>query len=241
MSFLNIKQTARFSSTDQAIYRFITAHSDQIPYMRVRDIAKEAHVSNSSVMRFVHKAGFSSFPYFKALLKSKIDVDQPVASGFDFIDASNFPKDILKKIGFVVNRISDSDNIIFLGMGSSGTTAEYAARKSAALGYNSVVITDPFYPLFTKMKNTSNNVVIVYSVSGKTQELIDMLSNFEDNEDFLLVSITSNAGSPIAMMSDDVLDYTVKKQHLKIYYDLTTQIPAMYITDAIFSKLIERT
>lgn len=49
------------SSVEQEIYRFVVNNLDKIPYMRVRDIADGAHVSSTSVFRFVQKIGFHSF------------------------------------------------------------------------------------------------------------------------------------------------------------------------------------
>lgn len=43
----------------------------KIPYMRVRDIALEAHVGTSSVMRLIHKMGYDSYTDFKSTLLIK--------------------------------------------------------------------------------------------------------------------------------------------------------------------------
>ncbi len=71
MAFFGFKDLSSLSNVDMTIYSYVTQNNEKVAYMRVRDIAKNAHVSNSSVMRFVHKVGFSSFPEFKAFIKNK--------------------------------------------------------------------------------------------------------------------------------------------------------------------------
>jgi DNA-binding MurR/RpiR family transcriptional regulator len=65
VAFFGYKDIDKLSGVDLAIYRFIVEHDEQIPYMRVRELARGAHVSNSSVMRFIRKIGYDSFPEFK--------------------------------------------------------------------------------------------------------------------------------------------------------------------------------
>lgn len=71
MAFFGFKDIDKLSEVDLAVYRYIVDHDEQVPYMRVRDLATGAHVSNSSVMRFIHKIGYSSFPEFKVSFDSE--------------------------------------------------------------------------------------------------------------------------------------------------------------------------
>ena len=90
MAFFGFKNLSSLSTVDMSIYRYIEQNSDKVIYMRVRDIAQNAHVSNSSVMRFIHKIGFNSFPEFKAYLKNNNHSSYQVE--VEFINKSNFPK-----------------------------------------------------------------------------------------------------------------------------------------------------
>jgi Transcriptional regulators len=235
MAFFGFKDFDRLSEVDMDIYRFFTANVAKVPYLRVRDIAQEAHVSNSSVMRFIHKLGYDSFPEFKISFRSEQQRSKTNDHEINFITAENFPPDIYEKIKLVANEMQRSDQVIYCGMGSSGALAEYATRQTAAVGFNSFCVKDPFYPLITQLKNTSNNLLITFSVSGKTIELIEMLNNFVHNEDVTLVAITADPSSQLALMSRYTLCYSTDQQRLAKYYDLTTQIPAMYLIEQLIS------
>lgn len=82
MAYFGFKNLSSLSNVDMTIYRYVTQHQEQVVYMRVRDIAKNAHVSNSSVMRFIHKIGFSSFPAFKAYIKSTPNIQESPTNSF---------------------------------------------------------------------------------------------------------------------------------------------------------------
>lgn len=235
MAFFGFKDFDRLSEVDLDIYRFFTENVEKVPYMRVRDIATEAHVSNSSVMRFIHKLGYESFPEFKVSFHAEQEKAHVTDHRINFITADNFPTDIYSKIELVADKMQESDQIIFCGVGSSGALAEYAARQTAAVGFNSFCVKDPFYPLVTQLKNTSNNLLISFSVSGKTIELIELLNNFVTDEDVTLVAVTADPSSQLALMSRYVLSYSTDQKRIEKFYDLTTQVPALYVIEQLIS------
>lgn len=238
MAFFGFKDLSSLSNVDMTIYRYTSDNSDKVIYMRVRDIAKNAHVSSSSVMRFIHKIGFASFPEFKAYIKNNQFSQTRSQRAFYFIDQNNFPKDIENRMLIVANLVFQSDNIITLGIGDSSFLAEYAARRMASLGFNTTAVTDPFYPLKSKLENTTNNILFVFTVSGETNELIELLNEFVNDDDVKTVCITSNENSTVAKMSRFVLSYHEKMHRLNDYYDLSSQVPVMYIVEGI-DRLLE--
>lgn len=237
MAFFGFKDLSKLSTVDMTIYRYIEQNNDKVIYMRVRDIAQGAHVSSSSVMRFIHKIGFNSFPEFKAYLKNNHQSLHNVK--VHYVIEDNFPSDTLSKLNIVADKIYQADNIITIGMGDSAFLAEYAARKMAALGLNTSPVTDPFYPLVSKLENTTNNVIICFSVSGNTTEMVEMINRFVNNDDILLISITGDETSAIAKMSRYSLTYH-EQMVRKEAYDFSSQVPVMYLVEGIVNILIEK-
>ena len=233
MAFFGFKDLSSLSNIDMTIYRYVTQNSDKVVYMRVRDIAQNAHVSSSSVMRFIHKIGFNSFPEFKAYLKNDALQHKPKNTKFTYINENNFPKDIETRLMIVANAVFQSDNITTVGMGDSAFLAEYAARRIASLGFNTTAVTDPFYPLHAKLENTTNNIIFCFSVSGETTELIELINEFVNDEDVKIVCITSYKDSRIAKMSRFALNYNAKTRRLSNYYDMSSQVPVMYIIEGL--------
>lgn len=239
MAIFNFNDLSSLSDVELTVYRFVVNNPEKVAYMRVRDIAEQTHVANSSVMRFIHKLGFNSFPEFKAYLKN---INQTVAPKkiLTFANSNNFPADIENKLRLVADQLYQSDNIPILGTGNSASTVIYAARMLALLGLNAFPITDPFYPLNRQLENTSNNTIICFSVSGETTELIEQLNYCTKRSDNQVVAITSNSTSTIANISKYVLNYKEHKQRLFKYCDLSSQIPAMYIVEGLTEILIQK-
>ncbi len=237
MSFFKNIEFESLSEVDKAIWHYLSNSSDKIPYMRVRDIAKESHTSPSSVMRFIKKLGYESFPEFR--LDFKGDAAALTQEKFDenILNREKFPKDLEYRLTNVSNAILNSENIVFFGVGMSAYTSEYAARLFAMLGFNTTAFTDSTYPLFQKLENTSDNVFISLSVTGNTSEVVEIMNGVKNKPDFVSVAITSDPASHLAIMSDHVLNYQVNLKRDKRYMDFTSQIPAMYIIELLCEKV----
>lgn len=239
MSFFGKLDFNELSEVDRAIYQYMSSNSDKIAFMRVRDIANESHTSASSVMRFIRKLGYSSFTEFRAESKIKDGTVIDQSFGEDISNDKYFPKDIRTKLVQVAELMLPAENIVFFGIGSSGSICEYAARRFAILGFNAFAMTDPTYPLRAKLKNTSDNVIVTLSITGKTNEVIEVANGYRYDGDYTTVAITSDPSSSLANMSEYLLDYNVKVKRMNRHEDLTSQIPCIYLIEAL-SYEIER-
>lgn len=240
MSFFGKLDFNELSETDRAIYHYMSSHSDKIPYMRVREIAKESHTSASSVMRFIRKIGYDSFTEFRTQLKVPETENQHLLSGADCLNQENFPRDIESKIWQIAEKMVECENIIFYGIGASGAMCEYAARRFATIGFNSYALTDPTYPIFAKLHNTSENMLIALSVTGTTTEIIEIVNGFRNQPDCTTVAITSDANSTLAKMSDFILDYQVEMYRLTRHEDLTSQLPCVFLLETLSEAAKQR-
>ena len=237
MSFYGFKDFDKLSEVDLAIYRFVAANSEKIPYMRVRDIACEAHVSNSSIMRFIHKLGYSSFPEFRILFQAEQQKTPDKSTEINYLTKDIFPKDIEDKIKLVAKKVFEADNVIFLGIGSSAMFASYASRQLAAYKINAFHVSDPFYPLAKQIKNSTNNVLITISNSGETPEMIALLNSFVTDADATLVTITGHIDSTLAKMSRYNLSYNVTERKIDHFFDMTTKVPVLYILENLIDNI----
>lgn len=241
MTLFNIENYNKLTENDRAVLQYMGNNLDKLQYMRVRDIAENAHVSSSSVMRFIHRIGYKSFPEFKIkAAKLDLDGDDNLDVTSHFYDKNDFDTDLAFTLPKVVNTILNVDNIFFIGMGESGAMAEYAARKLSSIGCNCSVIKDPFYPLNKQIENTVNNMMFFFSVSGNTQEIVDLANIIVHNPECKMVAITCKANSGLGRLCDYSLTYHSKESRINKYYDLTSQIPVMYIIEWIQNLLLKQ-
>lgn len=244
MSFLSNISTQTLSSTELAIYNYIMTNLELIPYMRVREIAINSHTSSASVMRFIHKIGYESFPEFKGDIKRKHvgRKNAPTKESFfeeiaEQIQPESFSHNLEKNVALLANKIIDCENLVFIGIGLSGIIAQYAALRIVTLGINCFSVTDPYYPLANRLRNTSDNLLITISNSGESTDIIEMMTYFQSLSDYELITITGNSDSQLARMSRMVFShYSIKERRLG-YYDSSSQIPAMFIIERLVKEL----
>ena len=60
---------------EMLVYQYVTAHRSAVPYMRIRELATEAHVSTTTVLHFCKKMGCEGFSQFKWKLKEENGID----------------------------------------------------------------------------------------------------------------------------------------------------------------------
>lgn len=234
----NEEKIKSFSTTDMRIYNYILKHSIQFPYMSIRELADEIPTSTASIMRFVKKMGYDSFPELKYAYKKEEkevslymvnDLDETI----DCLKKFNTPyyQDLFKEIAYI---LGDANMIIFDGKGDSAKIAEYAARRFSINGLFSAALTDPYQRV--SMDGTGI-VVVMLSVSGNTPELIRKANDYKAAGS-TLITITASDDNTLAKMSDHNISYYVNDVRTE-EMSRTTQVPALSIIE-ILSNTAQR-
>lgn len=232
------------SEVESAIYRYIIQNDEKIALMRVRDLAEGSHTSPTSVMRFIRKMGFDSFPEFKLHYKQKqtaVHEHSPsIDSYFDLLNRKNFKNNLEAQVDYFAEAIIRSSPVIFLGLGASGSIASYASRKIANLGYNSFALSDRSYPISSRLDPKKESLLIFLSVSGNTVEMVDIATQFAGNPLVKIGVITSDPTSRLGEKADYLLDYIGNNERAHIYYDLSSQIPSVFLLELIINSVRQK-
>lgn len=226
------------NNLELTLYEYIMKHSKKVIYMGIRELASEAHVSTTTILRFCKKLNCEGFTEFKLKFKMYIEENNIKKVNDDTSEIINFLKNIDdsaldKRLEILCELVMSANTIMFVGIGSSGILCKYAARYFSAIGKFAVHIDDPFFP-----KNFSCNgksLVIALSVSGETDSTIENITRFKE-EGCSIVSITNTENCTIAKISDLNLPYYVQQVKAN-YSDITTQLPVLYIIERIGKKL----
>lgn len=176
------EEIQKFNETEILIYKFIISNIEKIPYMTIRELASDIHISTSTLLRFCNKNGFEGYSEFKKAINDEIHLlkTQPPLEDlqelnlfFQRTNSSAFER----KLSSAIEIIKNSDYLIFIGNGSSGTLAKYGARLFSNMGKFSVGLEDTFYPIETY--SYKNAVIIALSESGETKGVVDMVRQFQ--------------------------------------------------------------
>lgn len=217
------------------IYNYIISNASKVITMTIRELASELHVSSTTILRFCNKVGcegYSEFKYkFKEYVNSthKSDTTDDVSLLQDFfrkIEVEDFQKELQEAAALICSR----PKLFFIGLGTSGTLGKFAARYFSNLRINALYIDDPFYP--TEGGDYEDAVIVALSVSGEQRTLHKQINGFKNGK-AIIISITNTHQCTLANISDFNLAYYMPMKVLPGLYNVTSQVPVMYLIEAL--------
>src|SRR5690625_1442727 len=190
---------------------FILNKGDNILNYSITDFSEEAHVSESTILRFCRRIGMKGYQDFKLTLAKGLT--EPKSSSLtlkgenaDYVDliCDNTIKAIQnisvlmnrKELDEAVDLIYKSRNVYFFGVGTSGLTALDAKNRFIRIGKHVDAIVDPHIQAMIAASLTENDLVIGISISGSTQDTIDSLK-IARNNGAKVIALTYYLRSPI--------------------------------------------
>ena len=107
-----------------SLYRYIMKNSEKVIYMRIRELADEAHVSTTTILRFCKKVNCQGYSEFKVKLKMNIEQNENNKVNNDTSIIIDFFKkldnsELDKKLNILCDLIKEASNVIFIGAGTS--------------------------------------------------------------------------------------------------------------------------
>ena len=163
------------------------------------------------------------FAIGKKVISNEIDSLQKVSSGIsknEFNEVCNF---LLETKG----------NLIFLGIGKSGKVSEKISATLSSLGKPSFYINAAEASHGDLGAITKKDSLIIFSYSGETEELVDLLPNLKQKK-VNICSVTGNKNSSIALSSKAHISLNLEKEADILNLAPTSSTTAMMmIGDAI--------
>lgn len=220
------------------VYDYIMKNKQTVIYMTVRELADAVHVSTSTVMRFCKKAGFDGYSEFKVKFKMYVKEERTHKNVEDLQEMRDYfqkagTESMQKNLNEAADIVRNAKQVIFIGLGTSGILGKYGARYFSNLGKFSQYIEDPYFPV---LEGAEDAVVIALSVSGETEQVIEMVNRFKQNK-CKIISITNRNSTTLAKISDFNLSYYVMESDRGNHINTTTQVPVIYLIEAIGRRL----
>lgn len=243
MDLFDPRLTSSLNELELLVYRYIMEHPNTVPFMRIRELAAEAHVSTTTVLHFCKKMGCDGYAQFKWKLKEQTGTNQES----HLPDTLNELQNFLWRVGTpeydaaldeAAGMIARAEQVFLVGIGNSGSIAEYGARYLSNLGKFALSVTDPFYPITITPGATITAVIL--SVSGETSQILNLAQQLKAKGTGL-IAITCSEQSSAAKMSDITLPYhSTMHRKTRENYDLTSQLPALYLLEALARRVYNR-
>lgn len=64
MDFLSVRQIQNMNELEMQVYQYVMKHQNSVPYMRIRELAAEAHVSTTTILHFCKKSDVKAIHSF---------------------------------------------------------------------------------------------------------------------------------------------------------------------------------
>lgn len=232
------KSVQKLNELELGVYNYVMTHRDEVMHMKIRQLAANAHVSTTTVLRFCTKMGYEGYSDFK--LQLKIEKENKALSNLskrddelqDFFKLARKPE-FQQNILACAQMLQKASRLFFFGMGSSGMMAQYGARLFSTVGIDTLNIEDSFYPL--PETDNESTILVVLSVSGETEMMLQLVSRLK-TRGVLIISITNHEKSTLAKISDRSIPSYIPIELVADHYNVTSQVPTVYLLEELARK-----
>lgn len=237
------KQLQSLNELEMEVYQYVIQHQNAVPYMRIRELAAEAHVSTTTILRFCRKIGCDGYAEFKLRMKEFVGqqpeeiVPEDLSELRAFMMRMETPR-FEVKLDRAAAMLAKADRLLCIGMCNSGYIAQYAARYFTTFGKFSLAVTDPFYPVkqYSASANGANSVALVFSVSGESEQTVQITHLLKQRSCYI-ISVTDTENSTIAQLSDLCLSYYITMRRGSDDVDFTSQAPAVMLCESLARRV----
>ena len=106
------------NNLELSLYEYIMKNKKKVIYMRIRELADEAHVSTTTILRFCKKLNCEGFSEFKVKFKMYIEENNMKKVSDDTSEIINFLKnieqsDLDKRLDNLCDLVQMANTIIF--------------------------------------------------------------------------------------------------------------------------------
>lgn len=247
MDLFQYEKLSNLNEGEFAVYNYVAAHLKEVERMNIRELSAATKVSTTTILRFCSKMGCDGYKEFKYQLSNSLHGQAkqkmyfPAAvHAIQFLQKASEDQALEAKLVQTSEWCLEARQVLFAGLGASGSLAGYGSRLLSDMGIESFAITDPFYPLPTR--DLDDTVLIALSASGETEGMIAMVGSFKKKH-ARIVSITNTGQCTLAKMSDINFAYYMPLSYSwprRNTAEQTTQIPPLYLLEALMCKICEK-
>lgn len=237
-----VEEIQSLNELELSVYEYVIQHKSTVSYMRIRELAAEAHVSTTTVLRFCKKMGCDGYTEFKLRMKEYVGQKAVAELPEDMAEIRAFfermeTKKFQKKLEDAAAMIARAERVVFIGMGNSGNIGQYGARYFTNLGKFSLFISDPFYPI--NIIDALSTTAVVLSVSGEPEQVVKIVNGLK-KANCRVISITNTEQCTVAKLADISLSYYITMRRGEEKIDFSSQVPAVCLIETLGKKVRNR-
>lgn len=245
------------SDSQKVVADYVLNHSNEVMLNTLSEIASACEVSETTILRFLHKINFNSYQLFKISLTQELSKDTPNIV-YEDISPEDSTEQIMEKIvsstisslkdslqtinadsvRTFVDEIVNADKVLIIGVGASASIASDMYHKMIKLGLNMVYSNDPHLINILSMNLTPRDFLIVFSHSGESREVLDAVSIAKE-QNCRVGAVTSYSKSTLANRADTVICSSSLETRFRSDA-MTSRIIQLVIIDIIYVSIVTK-
>ncbi|MDN4523966.1 MurR/RpiR family transcriptional regulator [Fictibacillus fluitans] len=198
------------SQKEKNIADYILSDPDGASHSSIQEMAEKTGVSVSTITRFAKKAACSSFVEMKVKLASGSEksgeegIEQTLLSSYREMLADVRSLSDNQAFDQVMTFLREAKRLFIYGLGSSGLAAQELNYRLSRMGFVSEAVTDPHLMVIKSTLQQPGDVIIAFSRSGQTVDLLRSISKGKE-KGAKLIALTAFGNTPLTNLSDAIL------------------------------------
>lgn len=246
-----------FTPAEKKVALYIIKHPENVLDMTTKQLAAASKGSEAAIIRFCKRIGINSFKGLKIEIAKEMsferkdwtkEVHAPLQFEDDLetilskvnqktIDALNKTEKLLSLEEFekAITMLNQANKLLIYGAGGSSLVAQDLTQKLLRIDMPVFQSSDIHLQMVMAANMTKKDALFVVSTSGKTREVIKLLSVAKE-KGAPTILLTQYGRSPAQRLSDICLNISDEEQNIRIG-TMTARIAQLAVIDALFIGL----
>ncbi len=241
-----------------AIAKYILSNTHKIPLLSIAELAENTNTSYATVCRFLKSMNVEGFREFKHILLEQTVFEDSVGqltyplkpeNTLDFSRTANnicdFCADAIKEckknidadtIRKIAETLSAADTVMFIGLGTSAISAQYAHTKFFRIKNSCMFNGDIIISKMRAALMNERSVLFAISSSGRTKPILEV-ARLARSVGSTVISLSDFSNSPLSKLSDISLSTSVRESNKYIDTDFPMIQSQITMLDILYSGM----
>ena len=249
-----------FTVSEKKVADYVLAHKTSVQYMSISELAEECGVADATISRFCRRLKVTGYNAFKlAIAKataeegraiaprthtdmrkadSVVEMSRRLCDSHTAAIAQSLALVESDKIKKAVDLLCAATRVYFMGQGGSMYMSMVAAHQFATISPRFFAVQDSHIQASMLALMTSGDVVVFFSYSGSTKELMENI-NLARDRGVKVILVTRFSNSPGAAMADVVLRCGSDEGPLQLG-SMPAKMAQLFVLDVLFHEFCRR-
>ena len=248
----------QLTGAEKKVGDYVVLHQQKTQYMSISELAEECGVAEATISRFCKRLGYKGYNAFKLAVANSTanrSLSNPLSGEVlpqDSIqdmcqkiyaadmDAAAQTMSLIRpeQIRKAADLLLAADKVLCMGQGGSMILAQECAHLFSTARAGFFPVWDSHLQAIAATQLTERDAVIVFSYSGSTRDLPDLLKIVRDRGAKSIL-VTRFPKSPGGLYADVVLQCGSREGPLQLG-SISARIAQLFLIDVLFSELCRR-